>query len=151
MLASTVFVQVHLWQFCAGNFHLEHYSNSSLNDCCKRKKTIQNVKLESFRLVWLRFRLGRLRPSNPAGRADQPQVDPLQNAAQPSRGSSHYLAGVSCVLSDDEETSDIVEQKLLQDAVACRCSVSATMPRSTIQDSWIDIYCHKGALWNDRM
>ena len=43
----------------AGNFYLENYLTSSLNDFCKRKKTPENGYLASFRLVWSNFRPNR--------------------------------------------------------------------------------------------
>ncbi len=44
----------------AGIFYLENHLISSLNDYCKRKETSQNGRLESSRLVWLRFRPSRI-------------------------------------------------------------------------------------------
>ena len=43
----------------AGNFYLENYLISSLNDFCKRKKTPENGYLDSSRLVWPHFRPNR--------------------------------------------------------------------------------------------
>ena len=43
----------------AGNFYLENYLISSLNDFCKRKKTPENGCLDSSRLVWPHSRPSR--------------------------------------------------------------------------------------------